>query len=489
MERGSGVLLHITSLPGNYGIGTMGREALKFIDFLYNAKQRYWQVLPLGPTSYRDSPYQCFSSFAGNPYLIDLEYLVENGLLEEDVLKNADLRHNEDQVDYSKMFFHKMKLLKQAFIIGYEKYAEQIYKFSCEKVWLHDYSLFMALKTHFNYKPWRSWEDCIKFRSTEAINYYEETLKEEIQYWNFIQFFFYRQWIMVKEYANNRGIQIIGDIPFYVPEDSVENWVDGHLFLLDSNEDPIEVSGVPGDCFAEEGQLWGTPVYRWKAMEDEGFTWWINRIEGSLELFDVIRLDHFIGFYAYWSIPYGSLAKDGSWETGPGIKLFDAIESTLSKVTIIAEDLGPPISGINKLKEDTGYPGMNVLLFAFDSDSTNFYLPHNFIKNSVVYTGTHDNTTVVQWLETTCEERLHYAVNYLHLNHSEGYHWGFIRSAWSSISDVAIAPMQDILGLGGEARMNTPSTLEGNWKWRLSSHNYVEVTDQLRELTELYGRD
>ncbi|QEK11512.1 4-alpha-glucanotransferase [Crassaminicella thermophila] len=491
IKRSSGILMHITSLPSPYGIGTFGKEAYEFVDFLVKAGQSYWQILPIGSTGYGDSPYQSFSAFAGNPYFIDIEFLEKDGILKKEDYNNLDFGIDEERVDYDKIFKNKMLVLRIAFEKGKEKYIKDIERFKEENnAWLEDYALYMAVKSKFDLKPWQEWDEDIKLRKEEAVSYYKEILKEEINYWGFLQFLFFKQWISLKKYANEKGIRIIGDIPIYVATDSADTWANSEIFLLDEEKKPIKVAGCPPDAFSKTGQLWGNPIYRWDLLEERGFDWWINRIKESYKLYDVLRIDHFRGFESFWEIPYGEeTAVNGRWVKGPGMKLFKAIKEALGDIDIIAEDLGFLTQDVIDFREETGYPGMKVLQFAFDTREESDYLPHNYDKNCVVYTGTHDNDTALGWFKNTKKSDVDYAIKYLNLNKDEGYHWGFIRGAWSSVGNLAIAQMQDFLGLGSEARMNIPSTIGGNWQWRVKKEY---LTDQLAkkiyEMTKLYGR-
>ncbi|SCY82674.1 4-alpha-glucanotransferase [Alkaliphilus peptidifermentans] len=491
MKRGSGILMHITSLPSPYGIGTLGKDAYDFVDFLEDAGQKYWQILPIGPTSYGDSPYQSFSSFAGNPFLIDLELLVQDGILKQEDFDYTDFGDNTEKIDYSKIFENKMPILQKAYFKGYERFQREVRAFVEENTeWLDNYSLYMAIKQHFCLKAWKEWDEEIKFRRTDALHYYKNYLKSEIEYWQFIQYLFFKQWNELKDYANKKGIQIIGDIPIYVAEDSVDTWVNSDMFLLDDKKEPIKVAGCPPDAFSKDGQLWGNPLYNWENHEDSGFQWWIDRIEGNMRLYDIIRIDHFRGFESFWTVDNGAqIAATGQWEKGPAMKLFNAIKEKLGEVPIIAEDLGFLTQEVINFKNKTGYPGMKVLQFAFDPREESDYLPHNYEKNCIVYTGTHDNDTVLGWINNTNKDDVEFAIDYLKLNNEEGYHWGFIRGAWSSVGDLAIAQMQDFLGLGSNARMNIPSTLGGNWQWRIKKEALTStLAKQINVLTKLYGR-
>jgi 4-alpha-glucanotransferase len=490
-KRSSGILMHITSLPSPYGIGTFGKDAYEFVDFLEKSGQNYWQILPIGPTGYGDSPYQSLSSFAGNPYFIDLELLVQDGLISSEDIEGVDLGSNREIVDYEKIFKNRMPLLKKAFKKGSKKYKEQIKVFREENEhWLEDYALYMAVKYQFNLRSWQKWDEDIKLRKKHAVKYYRKKLKDEMDYWIFLQYIFFKQWMKLKKYANEKGISIVGDIPIYVAEDSADTWANSEIFLLNKDKIPIKVAGCPPDAFSTTGQLWGNPIYKWDLLEERNFDWWIDRIKRNAKLYDVIRIDHFRGFESYWEIPYGDdTAENGRWVKGPGMKLFKTIKKELGDVNIIAEDLGFLTSEVIKFRQDSGYPGMKVLQFAFDTREESDYLPHNYDKNCVVYTGTHDNDTVNGWIENARKEDVKFAIKYLKLNEEEGYNWGFIRGAWSSVGNLAIAQMQDFLGLGSEARMNTPSTIGGNWQWRVRKEDLTdELAEKIYEITKLYGR-
>ncbi|WP_238917750.1 4-alpha-glucanotransferase [Clostridium sp. YIM B02555] len=494
MNRGSGIIMHIASLPGKYGIGTFGKEAYKFGDFLKDSGQKYWQILPLGPTSFGDSPYQSFSAFAGNPYFIDFDILKKEGILNKEDYEIINFGKNPEKIDYAKIFIEKFKVLRKA----YENFKmkgnfNDIKKFEeKEAYWLEDYALYMALKNHFKLKNWQTWDEDIRLRKAESVTKYKKILSDEVGYWKFLQFEFYKQWNELKAYVNRLGIQIIGDMPIYVAEDSADVWSNPEAFLLDKNTlKPLKVAGCPPDIFSATGQLWGNPIYDWNYMEKTNYKWWVARIKQSLNLYDVLRIDHFKGFESYWSIPYGDLtAENGKWVKGPGIKIFNAIKEKLGEVNIIAEDLGTLTEETIKLRDDTGFPGMKILTFAFDTDSTNPFLPHNYEENFIVYTGTHDNDTVRGWVETTApKEQVKKAVQYLGLNEEEGYNWGFIRGVWGSVARVAIAQMQDFLDLGNEARTNLPSTLGSNWCWRMKEDLINNnLAKKIYSITEIYGR-
>lgn len=493
MNRSSGIIMHIASLPGKYGIGTFGKEAYKFGDFLKKAGQKYWQILPLGPTSFGDSPYQSFSAFAGNPYFIDFDILRQDGFLDESDYYSVNFGESSEDIDYGLIFKEKLRVLK----IAYEKFKlrqdKDLIKFQeAEAYWLDDYALYMSIKKHFDLKSWYEWDEEIRLREPEAINRYKILLEDEMGFWKFLQYEFYKQWNNLKAYINNLGIEIIGDMPIYVAEDSADVWGNPEAFLLNKNTlKPLKVAGCPPDIFAATGQLWGNPIYDWCYMGKTDYKWWVDRIRQSLNLYDVLRIDHFKGFESYWSIPYGDLtAENGEWVKGPGIKVFNAIKDELGEVNIIAEDLGTLTEETIKLRNDTGFPGMKILTFGFDSDSSNPFLPHNYEKNFIVYTGTHDNDTVRGWIEKTAlKEEVQRAITYLGLNKEEGYNWGFIRGAWSSIANISMAQMQDFLNLGNEARINLPSTLGNNWRWRVRKDALTDqLAEKIHQITRTYGR-
>lgn len=488
--RGAGVLLPVSSLPSLYGIGTLGKEAFRFIDQLKSAGQRYWQVLPVGPTSYGDSPYQAFSAFAGNPYFIDLEELIEEGLLSKKEVKAADFGDTPEYVQYDKLFQARFPLLKKAYKNSTHADTEEYQEFEKkEDFWLSDYALFMALKEHFNQASWLEWEEDIRFRKKEAVEAYQKELEEEIGFWKFLQYRFYRAWNKVRAYANQKGVQIIGDIPIYVALDSADVWANPELFQLDEERRPINVAGCPPDAFSEDGQKWGNPLYDWEKMEEDGFAWWKKRMQASARLYDVIRIDHFIGIVRYYNIPFAGKATEGFYAKGPGIKLIEAIESVIGDSKIIAEDLGVVVPEVVELLKESGYPGMKVLEFAFDSGSDNVYLPHNQEKNYVLYAGTHDNDTIKGYYSTLSEKAKDYLKSYLDIKKKKDVVDAVIRSAYMSVCDTVILQMQDILHKDGSARMNTPSTLGNNWKWRLQKGEFDEDNQKkLHKLAKIYGR-
>ena len=494
-ERSSGILFHPTSLPGKYGIGTLGKEAYAFIDFLKKSKQKLWQIFPLGPTGYGDSPYQSFSSFAGNPYLIDFDLLIEAHLLSEEDLKDIFFGDNEEYIDYGAIYNQKYPLLRKA----YENFKSSdnsemkaaLENFKRENSsWLNDYSLYISLKNHFNGLPWNEWTQDIKNRENAAMEHYKNELADDIEYHNFIQFLFFKQWGDIKRYANENGIKIIGDIPIFVAADSSDAWANPEIFLFDKERKPVKVAGVPPDYFSATGQLWGNPLYNWEKLRDTNYNWWVERVRANLSTCDIIRIDHFRGFEAYWAVPYGDdTAINGQWEPGPGIDLFNAIKTQLGELPIIAEDLGLMTQGVIDLREATGFPGMKILGFAFDSGEENDYLPHTYTKNCVVYTGTHDNDTLVGWFQKAKEEDRQFARDYLNSRSDDEIHWDAIRGAWSSVACMAISPVQDFLGLGSEARINTPGVASGNWQWRLKQGVLTnELAERIAKLTKIYSR-
>ena len=460
MARSAGILMPITALPSPYGIGTLGQAAYDFVDFLKAAGQKYWQILPVGPTSYGDSPYQSFSTYAGNPYMIDLDKLCDEGLLVRNDLKKIDWGTNEQYVDYDKIFNERFKVLRQAYENFKSHNQQEFWDFMRdEDWWLTNYALYMAVKKLFDDKAWTEWPDhLIKYRNPDTINYYINFLHEDVMFWKFTQFLFYRQWRELKQYANENGVLLFGDMPIYVAMDSADTWANPEVFWLDEERKPVCVAGCPPDYFSETGQLWGNPLYDWIYLEEHDFDWWIQRVWGASRMFDVTRIDHFRAFDQFYAIPYGSPnAINGQWIDGPKMKFFNKMKERLGDVPIIAEDLGLMTPGVIQLLKESGYPGMKILEFAFDAKEENNYLPHFYNENCVCYTGTHDNDTILGWYKTASKADREFAKNYCALNKIEGYNWGFIRTAYASISNYAIVQMQDVLGLGSEARMNTPS--------------------------------
>jgi 4-alpha-glucanotransferase len=485
--RKSGVLMHISSLPSPYGIGTLGSGARDFVDFLRESSQSYWQVLPISPTGYGDSPYQSFSSYAGNPYFIDLDELCAQGYLLPEEFQGLDWGGNPERTDYGKLYENRFKVLFKAAERLSARQEQEYYRFCSEQSsWLEDYALFMALKNKNGGAPWTSWEDPLRFREEDAIVRAQKELGREIESYKAMQYFFHTQWRALREYANSNGVEIIGDIPIYAAPDSADVWSHPEFFDLDKQLRFREVAGCPPDGFSEDGQLWGNPLYNWDALREDNFGWWVNRIDFQLKLFDVLRIDHFRGLDSYYAIPAGEkTARLGVWRQGPGIDLLNAI----GQRRIIAEDLGFLTQSVHKLLQDSGYPGMKVLQFAFDSREESDYLPHNFIHHCVAYTGTHDNTTATDWFVSAAPEDVALARAYMRIAPGDDEVSIMLRTLWSSVADLAIACMQDLLRLDGRARMNTPGVLGGNWQWRMSPEQpLAPVGARLLEMTRLYGR-
>ena len=489
--RQSGILMHISSLPSPYGIGTMGETAYDYVDFLVKAGQKCWQLLPINPTGYGDSPYQGLSTFAGNPYLIDLDILKNEGLLEQEEIDRFDWGSDPKRVDFGLMFDHRLEVLYIAFDkfvgdnnLAYNNFVKK------EEWWLDDFALFMALKQHYNFKPWYEWDEDIRLRKKSAIKAYSEKYADEIGFYKFQQYMFATQWEALKAYANEKGVKIVGDIPIYVAFDSADTWSNPELFQLDKENYPIGVAGCPPDAFSATGQLWGNPLYKWDYHKKTGYKWWIQRIEYCYRLYDVLRIDHFRGFDEYYAIPYGDeTAEFGKWETGPGIDIFKAIKKALGEKSVIAEDLGYLTDSVIKLVKKTGYPGMKVLLFAFDHREPSEYLPHIYTSNCVVYTGTHDNDTVEGWIRSAAACDVRFAMKYLGVRRRSQIRPALIRAAHMCVADTCIIPMQDYLGLDNSARINMPSTVGGNWVWRMSPDALTaELCDEIRTMTILYGR-
>ncbi len=514
--RGSGILLHITSLPSPFGIGDFGDAAYRFVDYLESAGQKYWQILPLGQTGYGNSPYGCYSAFAGNVYLISPERLARYGFLSEpgavatgvfERIKDKGERINEesvspaaDKVDYGKAIDFKNDLLVKAF----EKFKQtsddtlisDFHRFCDENAfWLEDYSLFQAVKLKNNYASWTNWDEGLKLRRPDALNAAHRELDDETFAQKFYQFVFFKQWHELKSYANEKGIQIIGDIPIYLTSDSCDVWCNQDQFKLDGEGKPTVVAGVPPDSFSTTGQLWGSPIYDWEKMRSGGFKWWTERIKFNLSMFDIARIDHFIGLTRAWEVPAkDKTAENGEWVFVPGQELFSTLRYVLGDFALIAEDLGEVTQEVERLRDDFGLPGMRILQFAFGGDSNNLHMPHNFIRNAVVYTGTHDSDTVVGWYKARARKRKNqsgeadHCRRYLQSNGKE-IHWDFIQAALGSVADIAIVPMQDLLGLDNSARMNTPGSMDENWSWRAKESDFREdVAGKLREMTQLFNR-
>lgn len=502
-ERSSGILLPISSLPSRYGIGTLGKEAYNFIDFLNESGQKYWQILPIGPTSYGDSPYSSFSSYAGNPDFIDLEILIEEGLLKYEDVEILDT--NDEYVDYEKQFNIRYKILYRAYLCSKGKYEEQINIFKLQNNWVFDYALFMSLKYHFNQLPWHKWEESIKNREVNSIEYYKNLLSDEIEYWIFLQYIFYRQYSELKSYANKKNVFIIGDLPIYVAEDSVEAWTLRNLFVTNKDNNISLIAGVPPDAFSEEGQLWGNPVYNWGHHKKNSFEWWIKRLKWNFSLFDVVRIDHFRGFDEFWAVKAGSNnAVEGKWLPARGRELFYNAKKEIGNLNIIAEDLGVITDSVIDLKNTYDFPGMKILQFAFDGNPQNPYLPENYEENCVAYTGTHDNDTLRGWYEKLGKEEKQYILKILDIDSKEEREEKeeteekkekeeiaeteilnkIIISVLKSKSSIAIIPIQDYLYLDSKARINTPSTLGGNWKWRLKKEQLnIELELKVKQMT------
>jgi 4-alpha-glucanotransferase len=491
-----GILLHISSLAGNYGIGTMGKAAYDFVDFLKKSGQEYWQILPVGPTGYGDSPYQSYSAYAGNPLLIDLDMLIEDGLISKDDHDLSILGQKHNFADYAQLYSFKNVILHKASgrffaessraeIISFKKFCAE------NNFWLEDYALFMSLKYLFHQTMWTDWEDDIRLRKSDAVEKYTAELKDDILCWKFIQYEFFKQYFALKQYANHNGIKIYGDMPIYVSMDSSDIWANPDLFMLDENRRPTKVAGCPPDDFAPTGQLWGNPLYDWDIMEQLDYSWWISRVEYSSTLFDLTRIDHFRGFESFYAIPAeDKTAENGEWLKGPGMKLFKAIKAELGEVKLVAEDLGFLTDDVRQMLKEAGYPGMNVLEFAFYGGEDSSYLPHNYVRNSVTYIGTHDNDTAMGWYNSLGKADKKFAKKYMGLSKKEGVCAGLIRTAFASVSDLVIIQMQDYLGLGTDARMNIPSTIgNGNWAWRMHDGDLTpELSKKIRKYAKTYFR-
>ena len=496
MTRAAGILMSITSLPGKYGIGCFSKEAYAFVDWLKDAGQTFWQILPIHPTSYGDSPYQSFSTFAGNPYFIDLEALIVEGVLTREECDRVSFGDAADDINYEALYNGRYALLRMAYQrsdisknAGYQQFLAE------NRWWLEDYALFMALKNFFGGKCWSEWPEDIRLRRGFAMDYYRRELYFDIEFQMYLQFKFFQQYRQLKDYANSNGIKIIGDIPIYVAMDSADTWANPELFQLDENNIPTAVAGCPPDGFSATGQLWGNPLYRWDYHARTGYRWWVTRLWYVFQLYDVTRIDHFRGFDEYYSIPYGdTTAKNGHWEKGPGIELFRTVEYSLGWHEVIAEDLGYMTDSVRQLVRDSGFPGMKVLEFAFDSrdsGSANDYLPHNYTTNSVVYTGTHDNETLIGWFDTICTRDRCLSRQYIcdFYTPEEEIHQPFVALAMSSVSKYCIIPLQDWLGLDNTCRINTPSTIGCNWRWRAVKEQLTQkLRQEILESTLRYGR-
>ena len=492
-KRSSGVLMHITSLPGEFGIGTFGKSAYDFVDFLEETKQTYWQILPLTTTSYGDSPYQSFSAVAGNLNLIDFSLLKEEGLLEESDYSNVNFGENPEKIDYALLFEVRRPILEKA-VANTAKYSNvlaEIEEFEKDNSsWLADYAEYMAIKESFGYQSFIHWDEDIKKGEKAAREKYRTELQDSIRYYTVTQYFFFKQWLALKEYANGKGVKIIGDMPIYVSADSVEMWTMPELFKVDDNNEPLYVAGCPADDFSPTGQLWGNPIYDWEKHKEQGFSWWIYRVQESFKIYDVLRIDHFKGFSDFWQIDKDAEnAVNGTWEAGPGIELFQKIKEQLGDLPIIAENLGFIDEKAEKLLDDSGYPGMKILQFAFPGED-NLDRPHHYTQNSVAYTGTHDNDVVNGWYEKLSESERKLVSEYLNRRDDETITEAMIRGIYSSVSDYAIVTMQDLLDKDATSRMNVPSTVGGNWEWRMLVEDLTEERKEfLRNITVRYSRE
>ena len=492
MKRSSGILMAMSSLPSPYGIGTMGKAAYEFIDFLHAAGQKYWQLLPIGPTSYGDSPYASPSSFAGNPYLIDLDLLIKDKLLTAKDVKGIDWGSDPQAVDYGKIYNGRYPVLRKAFANGREKLAGDMAAFRAENPWVENYALYMAVKGKFDNKCWVDWPDAsIRRRESAAVARYSEELKDEVDFWVFTQTVFFAQWEKLRAYAKEKGVLFIGDIPIYVAMDSADIWAEPQWFQLDGDYKPARVSGCPPDAFTADGQLWGNPLYDYDRMKADGFGWWIRRVGGAARLYDVIRIDHFRGFESFWSIPAGDkTARNGKWVKGPGMDLVGApITGWFSNIEFIAEDLGYMTPEVQKLLADSKLPGMKVLEFGFDAHGETNHLPHESSFNSCMYIGTHDNDTVLGWLKTLSRADKAFAQEYMHITEDEGWVYGMIRTGMASPSNLFVMQMQDVLELDGFARMNTPGKPMGNWSWRMLPGAATKpIAARLKKYAQTYRR-
>ena len=490
-QRGSGVLMHISSLPGPYGIGTLGKNAYQFIDFLREAGQSYWQILPVCPTSYGDSPYQSFSTFAGNPYFIDFELLEKDGLISKSDYEGIDWGSNKSYVDYGLLYVKRHELFAK--IQEYfEKNTPADYKAFCKKNawWLNDFALFMAVKDAHNGIAFLEWEDDIRMREEKAVKEWTKKCARRIEYYKMLQYLFFKQWNDLRAYAAKNDIKIIGDIPIYVAADSADVWTHPENFKLNKKRVPVEVAGCPPDAFTELGQLWGNPVYNWKQHKADGYGWWKQRLKASLEIYDILRIDHFRGFESFYTIKYGMPdAKLGVWRKGPGANLFKEVKNEFGDVPIIAEDLGFMTDEVRAMLKKCAFPGMKVVQFGFDGTADNAYLPDNYPENSIVYTGTHDNDTILGWTETGSPNEVKNAMKYLKVEEKADVREAMMKAALNSKSFVCVLTMQDLIGLGHEARMNTPSTVGDNWKWRATEKQITKkIATWLKKATEEAGR-
>ena len=489
MDRSAGILLPIFSLPGRYGIGTLGREARAFVEFLQRAGQTWWQLLPVGPTGMGDCPYASTSTFAGNPLFVDLDALAEQGLLTTAELDSA-LRPNQAQIDYTGLYESREHLLRQAFARLDGPQAQAVRDFSAAHPWVREYALFQAVRGHFKGLPWYEWPDAALSRhQPEALKHWQVELAEDVAFHTAVQYWFFSQWAALKTFANQHGVHLMGDLPIYVSLDSADVWSERKEFLLDETGRPTKVAGVPPDYFCADGQLWGNPLYNWDTQKADGFGWWIRRVEGASALFDAIRIDHFRAFESYWAVPAGAKsAKSGQWEKGPGMDLLGVLTNWFPQVTYVAEDLGILTDAVHQLRDTAGLPGMRILEFAF-SGPDNLYLPHNYIRNCICYTGTHDNDTAVGWYQHSTPEERAFAHQYLGVSGADAVRKALLRAGQGSIANLFVAQMQDYLGLGSEARLNVPGVAQGNWRWRLLPGQLTNaLAEDIHTLTATYGR-
>lgn len=488
--RAAGILMPVSSLPSPYGIGSLGKQAYQFVDFLAQAGQQYWQILPIGPTGYGDSPYQSFSAFAANPYFIDLDTLVTDGLLTRAEVDAADFGADAATIDYYKLYLNRKPLLEKA-VARFDRAGAEFGAFTAQSAdWLPDYALFMALKEENGQVAFSHWPEALRARDEETLAAARRRLAQSIAFWEVAQYLFYAQWHALKTYANAKGVELVGDIPIYVSPDSSDLWANPELFQVDKKGALTEVAGCPPDAFSADGQLWGNPLYDWKYHRKTGFAWWVRRMRHASSVYDVVRIDHFRGFEGYYAIPAADdTAVHGTWRKGPGCDFIDALNEKLPGVRIIAEDLGFLTDGVRELLAHSGYPGMKVLQFAFDSREESDYLPHNYAHNSVVYTGTHDNTTTADWAQSAPAEDVAFCRQYLDITPGRDFTRACVRAALGSVADTCVIPMADWLGLGKEARINTPSTLGGNWLWRMDAQAVTPaLTQEILTLTSMYGR-
>lgn len=490
-ERSSGILLHISSLAGEFGIGDFGKYAYEFVDFLSKSNQKNWQILPLGITSFGDSPYQSFSAFAGNPYFIDLNEFIDSDFIKRKDVESLNFGDEPTRVDYDLLYKNKMYILEEAYKKGKLLIAKELRSYFLKNYhWLRDFALFMAIKGKNEDKSWLDWDKEYQIYNSEEVLEFEKKYKDEIYFWVFTQYYFSKQWKRLKSYANGKNIKIIGDLPIYVSIDSADVWSNPNLFKIDKDFKPITVSGVPADEFSPEGQLWGNPIYNWDLMKKEDYNWWIKRIEHSFKQFDTLRIDHFKGFESFWEVEFGrGNAVKGKWSKGPGMDFFNKIKDELGKVDIIIEDLGFNTKELIQLVKETGYPNMRILQFGFNHKEENEHTLHRLKENMVAYTGTHDNETLMGWFSNASKEDILYVIKYFKLDELEDFNWGIIRGLWSSTSRLTIVPVQDILGLDNKARMNRPASLGGNWTWRLTKNQLTnQLAKKLKDLTDLYWR-